>query len=258
MAKKRFHTEEDHADEGWLLPYSDMMTLLLALFIVMFATSSVDKAQFNSMMESMYTAFGGTTEVGSPVPLPYPDAGLPNQPIPSASALEELLHSGGQGEKNLDSLFSSLSQYVTENGLEKSIQVTRKGEKVLFTIKNDIFFPSASAELSPAMREQTRVLATLLKENQNPEQPFYVVVVGHTDNVPIHTAQYPSNWHLSTQRALNFSTAMLEDTQLDARYFSIRGSGEYEPVASNDTAAGRQQNRRVEVLISQNNPSDSA
>ena len=250
MAKRRGGPPpEEHADESWLLPYSDMMTLLLALFIVMFAVSSVDQAKFNAMMESMYTAFGGTSNTGSPV---EGSGGAVDM-----DALEDLLASGGGGgggggqDVGLGSLYLSLNDYVEDSDLSNSIAVQYKGDDVLVTLKNDVFFSPGSADLSPEMQEQAQTLAVLLEQSQDPDSPFEVVVAGHTDDVPINTSKYPSNWYLSLQRAANFLGAMLENTNLNPSYFSARGYGEYNPVSSNDTAEGRQRNRRVELLISQ-------
>ncbi len=240
MGKKPHAPHEDHADEGWLLPYSDMMTLLLALFIVMFAVSSVDQAKFNAMMAAMYTAFGGTTSQGVELPLPYPDE---NQP-----QVEEM---ETQPNQNLQNLYLSLNSYVIDQGLQDSIAVQYSGTDILVTIKNDVFFASASADLSPEMQEQAKIMARLLQENQDPIHPFDVIVAGHTDNVPINNTKFPSNWHLSAHRALNFLDTLLTGSKLDPTHFSSRGYGEYAPVATNDTPEGRQQNRRVELLISQ-------
>lgn len=240
MGKKPHAPHEDHADEGWLLPYSDMMTLLLALFIVMFAVSSVDQAKFNAMMAAMYTAFGGTTSQGVELPLPYPDV---NQP--------QVEETEAQPNQSLQNLYLSLNNYVIDQGLQDSIAVEYSGTDILVTIKNDVFFASASADLSPQMQEQAKILARLLQENQDPVRPFDVIVAGHTDNVPINNVKFPSNWHLSAHRALNFLDALLTGSKLDPTHFSSRGYGEYAPVATNDTPEGRQQNRRVELLISQ-------
>ena len=123
---------EEHVDESWLLPYSDMMTLLLALFIVMFAVSSVDKEKYNAVMESMYTAFGGNANSGLPTE-PYPGAGT----LPSQSALEEMT---GAGQGALSNLYNSLNDYVQANNLSGSISVERQGDDVLVVLKNDVFF----------------------------------------------------------------------------------------------------------------------
>lgn len=241
MSKKRGGApHEEHADESWLLPYSDMMTLLLALFIVMFAVSSVDQEKYNAMMESMYTAFGGTT-----------NSGQPNEPGGGGGGggIGNIFADGKPG--GLGSLYLSLNEYVDDEDLSNSIEVQYQGDDVLVTLKNDSFFKPGSAELSPQMREQAHAIAALLEKNQDPDKPFEIVVAGHTDNVPHNTPEYPSNWYLSLMRAANFLSAIFEETSLNASHFSARGYGEFAPVATNETVDGRQQNRRVEVLISE-------
>ena len=125
--KKRSAPHEEHPDESWLLPYSDMMTLLLALFIVMFAFSSVDKEKYNAMMESMYTAFGGTTDVGSPVPLPYPSENKPSQG--EIEEMEEMLAQGVSAP--LNNFYSSMNSYIDSNELNSSVSVEYEGEGLL-------------------------------------------------------------------------------------------------------------------------------
>ena len=139
---------------------------------------------------------------------------------------------------------------MTENNLQKTIAVEFQGENVLVTLKNDVWFDSGSADVSLAMHEQAGTLADLIQSNQTPEAPLEVIVAGHTDNVPSHSARYPSNWYLSLARAVNFLAVLLEDGDLNPTHFSTRGYGEYSPIAPNDTLEGRQLNRRVELLIS--------
>jgi chemotaxis protein MotB len=106
------------------------------------------------------------------------------------------------------------------------------------------------------MRENGIHIAELLAHNFNPNDPFEIIVAGHTDNVPMDTPQFPSNWHLGNARATNFLELLMDESHIDPWYFHTRSGGEFRPIASNDTADGRQANRRVEVMISmaQENP----
>jgi chemotaxis protein MotB len=260
MAKKhKGPPHEEHADESWLIPYADLLTLLLALFIVLFASSSINEEKYNSMAEAMYTAFNGyfsdlasqgiggdgSGDMGD-LTLPYPeagkagekDAGADEQAAAEAAALQ------------LGNLFESLSEYVTDNNLQNTIAVEFQGENVLVTLKNDVWFESGSADVTPGMLTQGATLANLIQANQTPAEPLEVIVAGHTDNVPSNSARYPSNWNLSLARAVNFLTVLLNDGDLSPTNFAVRGYGEYYPIASNDTPEGRQRNRRVELLIS--------
>jgi chemotaxis protein MotB len=118
------------------------------------------------------------------------------------------------------------------------------------TLANDIWFDSGRAEITPVMRETATEIAHLLAQTFNKEKPFEIVVAGHTDNVPINTVRYPSNWHLSKDRAVNFLEVLISESKLDPYYFYARACGQERPIASNDTVEGRQRNRRVEVMIS--------
>jgi chemotaxis protein MotB len=256
---KRHEEHEEHADESWLVPYADILTLLLALFIVLFASSSVDEQKYNAFAEAFYTAFNGyfndvlsqgvggdgSGDMGD-LKLPYPNAGKENEEA-KAEAEQAAAEAAAL---QLGNLFESLSEYVTENNLQNTIAVQFEGESVLVVLKNDVWFESGSAEITPNMYAQAGTLADLIQANQTPEEPLEVVVAGHTDNVPSISARYPSNWFLGLARAVNLLAVLLEDGDLRPEHFSARSYGEERPVASNDTADGRRMNRRVELLIS--------
>ena len=118
-------------------------------------------------------------------------------------------------------------------------------EGLLITIRDSILFESGKATIKPEYSDLAKDIGSLLKF----EQPRQIVVTGHTDNVPINSAEFPSNWELSMMRAINFLKILIDTNRLDPQLFSVKGYGDNKPVASNDTAEGRSKNRRVEVLI---------
>jgi chemotaxis protein MotB len=177
--------------------------------------------------------------------LPYPNAGKEDRESSNAERA-----SAEAAAMQLGNLFESLSEYVTENDLEDTIAVRFEGESVLVVLKNDVWFDSGSAEVTPDMYAQTGTLADLIRANQTPEEPLEVVVAGHTDNVPTNSARYPNNWYLSLARAANFLGVLLQGGDLSPENYSARGYGETRPIAGNDTPEGRRLNRRVELLIS--------
>ncbi len=240
--KGKHRDHEEHMDESWLIPYADLLTLLLALFIVLFASSTVDKEKYNAVMEAMHEAFGPPpafqSQVLDPAAMPYPQITEPDQET---------------GDSSLDSLYSAISDYVVANDLQETVSIRKEGQNVLLTLTNDIWFDSGSKEVSDVMLEKVTVIAQILRENHKAERPFEIVVGGHTDNVPTYIEGY-TNWQLSVDRAVEFLRLLIQDSGMDPACFSARGYGESHPIASNATAQGRQKNRRVEVLISQTTP----
>ena len=227
MAKKKHGPpHEEEAGEAWLLPYSDLMTLLLALFLCLFCMSQTDQGKVVEMAQAFHKAFS----MGSSGVSLLTGAGLAGS---TAS---------GTGSGPME---EGTNPYIRENHLENDLHANMTEDGLLIRIKEKALFPSGSAELVPESQLVGPVVAGLL--GAIPER---VIISGHTDNVPISTAQYPSNWELSSARALNFMKFLLaSNPALDPARFSAIGYSEYRPAATNSTEEGRSQNRRVEILI---------
>ncbi|MED4876182.1 flagellar motor protein MotB [Anoxybacillus geothermalis] len=245
MAKKKKHSHDDHINESWLIPYADLLTLLLALFIVLFASSQIDQKKFQEIARAFSTAFAGGTGVldfQSPVePITPPaqdEEGRKQDKQPSPSVSE-------QEKEELAQLKEKIDGYIVQNRLNGKLQTSLTDEGLAITILDDILFDSGSAEVRIKDRRLAKEISALLVMNP----PRNIMISGHTDNVPIHNEKFASNWELSVMRAVNFMKVLLENKQLDPRYFSAKGYGEYKPIATNTTAAGRMKNRRVEILI---------
>ncbi|KAA0546672.1 flagellar motor protein MotB [Bacillus sp. BGMRC 2118] len=254
MSKKKKHHHEDHVDESWLIPYADLLTLLLALFIVLFASSSVDAQKFQQMAQAFNSAFnGGTGMMDFPAPLPEDqpqsankeDAKNEDNIIPEMDNMDAKEKAELMEKAELAEVQKKIDAYINEKGLDNRLETRLTDEGLLITILNDVFFDSGKSEV----RISDMNLASEISELLVTKPPRNVVISGHTDNVPISTAQFESNWHLSVMRGVNFMKVILENEKLDPRRFSVKGFGEFQPVASNDTAEGRSQNRRVELLI---------
>jgi chemotaxis protein MotB len=258
MSKRRDEIEPKSSAD-WMTTYSDMMTLLFAFFVLLFALSNVDQAkaalffagvsggitdQEFIMIQSMYGITGvGNEEDGWDFSGPEPE-----EPVPPEDGDD-----GTQGENPLDALYNEIIIWISDNDLAGSIGVLYNGESLLLTLANDMWFASGRADITTRMVEQAEILARLLQATWNPDDPFDIVVAGHTDNVPINTAQFPSNWYLSAMRALNFQRILIDESGIAYRYFRIHGYGEEMPIATNETSEGRQENRRVELMISRLN-----
>jgi len=137
-----------------------------------------------------------------------------------------------------------LDSYIQENKLAGSLETALTEEGLVVRIKDTALFSSGHAELLPQSRAFADKIATMLSS-----LPQRVIISGHTDNIPIYTAEFPTNWDLSSKRALNFMKYLISRSKLQPERFSAIGYGEYRPIASNTDEAGRAQNRRVEVLI---------
>ncbi|TDL80224.1 flagellar motor protein MotB [Peribacillus frigoritolerans] len=241
--KKKKKHEEEHVDESWLLPYADLLTLLLALFIVLFAMSSVDAQKFQMLARAFNSTFTGGTGVLE-YPSPTPDGEMEKldqekEKNPDKEKQETL------EQEKLKEIQQKVNAYIAANSLEMKLKTTLTDEGLLITILNDIFFDSGNSDIRKKDEQLAKEISKLLIMNP----PRNIIVSGHTDNVPIQNAEYESNWHLSVMRAVNFMKLLLENEKLDPRAFSAKGFGEYNPVADNKTKEGQQKNRRVEILI---------
>lgn len=256
MAKRaRKHHHEEHVDESWLIPYADLLTLLLALFIVLFASSKLDAKKFDQLVRSFNVALnGGVGVLDQPSAVPL-DPNLAQQSF-NRSQQDEQAKTEEQKQfereykketEDLQKLQQQLEGYIQQNKLQDKLQTRLTEEGLLITILDNALFDSGSAALKPEARKLATEMAAMLVPH-----PKQVTVTGHTDNIPISKPEFPSNWDLSVKRAVNFLKILLENKSLDPTKFSATGKGEYHPVASNATPEGRAKNRRVEVAILRN------
>jgi len=250
--KKHAAPHEEHEGEPWLLPYSDLMTLLLALFIALFAISQTDQKKMSELSQAFSTAFN----MGGP--------SFFSQMGPNAGRRAEMPSDEDKGNhayvvenQQLEELQKKRQEYIDQNQLDEQLSTELSEEGLMIRIKERALFPSGSAQLVGQAQSIIPVVAGLLGS-----VPERVVVSGHTDNVPINTAQFPSNWELSSTRAMNFMKALLaSNPSMNPARFSAIGYSEYRPLADNKTDEGRSKNRRVEVFMARNyrfNPDEKA
>lgn len=238
MKRKKKHDHEEHIPEGWLIPYADLLTLLLALFIVLFASSNVDQTKLEKMSQSFNQVFSGGTSV-------FQASTASNSDISRTNKTDTTANPRTYELAKLDELKEEVNQYIQKNGLEDEIEATINSSGLVLTIQDRALFSMGEATLDGDARAVARSISGILEQAGNRE----IVVSGHTDNVPINTARFPSNWELSSARATSFMRALLTNDALNPGQFTLASYGEYKPIATNDTDAGRAKNRRVEVLI---------
>ncbi|MCM3053344.1 MULTISPECIES: flagellar motor protein MotB [Bacillaceae] len=246
MSRRKKEKGEHEFNETWLLPYSDLMTLLLALFIVLFASSAVDAQKFQSMSKVFSEIFTGGTGI-----VDYESIEQKNGEELADETKEKLEKEKEQTQVPVDEQTTlsatqeRVNQYILEKGLTGQLKTSLTSEGLLVTINDSVLFDSGSADV----REEDIAVAKEISDLLVTDPPHNVIISGHTDNVPIQNSNFSSNWELSVMRAVNFMKIILENDQLDPRMFSAKGFGEFQPIASNDTEEGKAKNRRVEVLI---------
>ena len=237
MRKKKQHHEE-HADESWLLPYSDVLTLLLALFIVMFAMGQTDEAKFKAMSEQFNIIFAGGSGV-------LESDGSSTIPMEGTSGTETKSLTNTQIEENtMNEIKDTLEAEFAKEGYSDRVKVGLSSEGLEISIQDAVLFNSGEADVlkgvSPLLVQISNAIASLDNE---------IKIVGHTDNIPIQNGKFRSNWDLSSMRAVNVMNFMVGTGKIHPEKVSIQAYGQYLPKASNDTEAGRAQNRRVEIFI---------
>lgn len=241
MAKRRRkrNKEPDEVDESWLLPYADLMTLLLALFIVLFASSTVDAGkleQLSAVFNEVFDSGNGIMDNISPTPVPIPKESA-NDGDKENLYLED--------QKALEEIQDRVDEYIALHEFGNQFETIITDEGLLLTIRDSVLFTPGKAVIKPEYLSMAEDLADLLIF----DPVRHIVVTGHTDNVPMNSAEFASNWELSVMRAVNFLKIVVKNKDIDPLLFSAKGYGEYRPIQSNKTADGRSKNRRVEILI---------
>jgi len=241
MSRKKKHEHVNH--ERWLVSYADFITLLFAFFVVLFASSQSNKAKQTELSQAMQSAFTplGVFEAHSKTP-PLTDrhAAPTNTPpaiVPLPSAAMETAE---ETEKHLNKLLAE--QIAAGHIPPGSVTMRITTDGLVISLHEAGFFPSGSAEVRAASIPMLSSLAVTLP-------PGPLRIEGHTDNVPIHNSQFATNWELSTARATAIARLLLERGPIDPANLSAAGYAEFHPVASNSTAAGRAQNRRVDIIL---------
>jgi len=275
---RRARRHEEHVNhEGWAIPYGDLITLLLAFFVVMYAISSVNAGKYRVLSDSLYAAFRGTPRTMEPVQTGEKQVGSgtdlvqpllkgalhtsPQTPLPTraspepqavpqeVSARSAALAQASQALAHVADQVEQAMQDLVQRGM---VTVRRNDLWIAVEIRADILFPSGVAQLSPSATGVIEQLATVLAP-----LPNVIRVEGHTDNVPIRTSVFYSNWELSAARAGSVVRTLAAHGVAPGR-LAVVGLGEEHPVQSNDTPQGRNANRRVAVVILSTGLTDSA
>jgi chemotaxis protein MotB len=281
MSRRKKHVEEHANHESWAIPYGDLVTLLLAFFVTMYSISNVNSGKYRVLSDSLNAAFRGTPKspqavavgqapgsINESLPISQVNqifsAGLPaymHMPLPQANGTVRTGQSTPGSADPRDAANTEHAQYELalaqrlqkmEDDVSgamsslvgnKDMTITKRGENLEVQISTDILFSSGAAKLSTRAEEALRALAAALKP-----WPNHVRVEGHTDNRPIRTSQFPTNWELSAARAASV-VRLFATSGVAPERMTVVGYGEFAPLQTNGSAAGRDANRRVMVVI---------
>jgi chemotaxis protein MotB len=247
MRKSKQEEDAPHP-ERWLVSYADFMTLMFALFVVLFASSYHDQKTVERVSRAVKSGF---QQMGSfSASKSAPDNPLTNVPD-IGPELRPIGDSGGKassvpGNSGIDQieLHAKLTRTLGQEIARNEVEMRSTPEGFVISLHELGFFDSGEAHLLPGAEEKINRIAGVLMQ-----YGLDMRVEGHTDDVPIHNASFSSNWDLSTARALAVGKMLLNESGFDPKRMSVAGYAEYHPTASNSTSEGRRMNRRVDIVI---------
>ena len=231
--KRKTETERAGNNERWLLTYSDLITLLMIFFVVMYSISNINTGKYKQLSESLKTGSGaGQTIIGK-------DS---NTPINQATSVIDLNNAAEQ--QKMEAVKKQLDEYLAKNGLKATVTTSIDDRGLVVSIEDTDFFDTGKADIKPASLKKLVSIGKILNQVVN-----YMRVEGHTDNVPIKNSEFASNWQLSAIRATNVTELLISNVGIAPAKISAVGYGEYRPIASNAIEVGRAKNRRVDIII---------
>ena len=256
MHNRHKKAPEKENNERWLLTYSDLITLLMIFFVIMYAMSSVNAQKFMTLTQSLNAALdpnnkipiqslasSGLTTAANPTTGDH-STGYSPTPTPKITKTEQKQIQALMNENiRFNNLYKRLQNYVNQNGLSNSVSLYNQTRGIQITLRDVVLFQTGQDTLLSGAQQILLGLVPFLQSVTNP-----IVVEGYTDNVPIDTSQFPSNWELSTGRAVNVVHFLITNHLLPSR-LSAEGFGQYHPVAPNTSSINRQMNRRVNIVI---------
>lgn len=269
---RRRKQEEGSGGASWLTTYSDLVTLLLCFFVLLFSMAVVDKKKVEKVALSIRAAFLGESgskrlemDAGDTLITltPYIDEqDLLDRPDEKAGQEGEEYTGTGEdadpdeGEETgetdetvgeagaMDTLQADIQALIDEMGLNENIRVIDEGTRIILRMDSIVLFDTGKADIKPSARPVIEKIGEILKTLDTEIQ-----VQGHADDRPINTPEFPSNWELSTRRATNVVKYLIDECGLDPKHLTATGNAEFRPVAPNDSEYNRQKNRRIDIAI---------
>jgi chemotaxis protein MotB len=233
--------------DRWLVSYADFITLMFGFFVVLYAFAKADQKKQMQVSESIDSAFRSLGLFPSATRKPSSAAGAASadQPaMPMNIVMGEDLLAPAQVKDDLERIRRELTQTLSDQVATHSVSIQMGRDGLVISLREAGFFASGSATPKPETLPTLRQVAASLGRT-----PYDLRIEGHTDNIPIHTAEFESNWELSTARATRIARLLLDQQLIPPDRISAAGYAEFHPVAGNDTAEGRAQNRRVDLVV---------
>ena len=233
--------------DRWLVSYADFITLLFAFFVVLYSASKADLKKQQQISHSINAAFQALGIFGNSNGPPgnTQSAGRADQPVlPATMVMGEHVLSPSRVQQDLGQIRREMEQLLSNQIAKNTVSVQMGRDGLIISLREAGFFNSGSATPRPETLPTIRLIATALGR-----APFDLRIEGHTDNIPIHNAEFDSNWELSSARATRIARLFLDLKAIPPERLSAAGYAEYHPVASNETAEGRAMNRRVDLVV---------
>ncbi|MCT4564066.1 MAG: OmpA family protein [Maledivibacter sp.] len=238
MSRRKPQEEEPGGVPEYMATYGDMMTLLLCFFVLLFAFSEIDSKKFHAIMES-FQGSAGVMRGGKT---------LDDTEFVNNSNLEDEIANNLKEIRDLQALKESFEEHLKENKLENKILVELDDRGLLIRFDDNVLFDSGRAELKYQSKETLQFMSGLLRQDQFSDK--IIRVEGHTDSDPIKSSRkFPTNWELSTIRAVNVARFLIEGTDMTPERIVVSGYSKYHPVVPNDDAKNKAKNRRVDIVI---------
>lgn len=246
MSRKKQHEHVNH--ERWLVSYADFITLLFAFFVVLFASSQSDKKKVQQIERSIHTAFD--TMGIFPAMSTTPNlAGIAAGPAAAIGTAENDLDLSGKQVADLKRMKQRMERLLAAEIAQHTVAVSMGHNGLIISLREAGFFQSGSADPIPSSMNTLYAIARALAETS-----YDIRIEGNTDNIPIHTDRFDSNWELSTARATVLARIFIVNTHIAPARISAAGYAEFHPITSNATESGRSRNRRVDIIVLPGSP----
>lgn len=251
MRKKQEETVVAPGAPAYMNTYGDMMTLLLVFFVLLFSMSTVDMAKYKAFASAFDGGSGvlsGDMEVGNAI--------LVGDGMTQLPGIDNTVIDGQEDQvkqQKLDEMEREIKEHLGKHHIDQKVETKNNGDYITIKFDDILLFDIGNAQLKPEAKTVLAKVGILLEQYLEDPQ-LTLAFEGHTDNVPINTMRFPSNWELSASRAIAVAKYYIAEMNFNPAKISTEGLGEYVPIESNETAEGRATNRRVEIKI-MNEPS---